>query len=628
MKGYLKIAALMPNLKVANPKYNTDCIKEEILKVNALSVKLCLLPELCITGNNLKSLYRDRNLLNESLESLFTIVALSSELDMVIIVSLPFEFESKIYEVAAVIKSGVILGFVPRNNFIPTDTNYQYFSTLNYNFDEITLFDENHKLSYKFPFGDNLVFSNNNYKFRVVFENDIDSNIHTNIICNIASIPETVDVDAHIKDIKRISYLNKCTIITTSPGVLESSERYAFFGRSFISEVGDLIVKNDILTNHILIADIDLDKTPLEYKSKISQKDIKTINFDYNTYMYNTINEKLFREFDKHPYINKRISPYNYSMHIINILSVALAKRMIATNSSNIIIGVSGGLDSTIALLVAKKTIEFMSLSADNIKAIFMPGLGTSSDSTNNVKMLLMALGLKQTTIDITNAVMQHFRDISHDINDTNNTFENAQARERTQVLMDIANDVSGIVVGTSDLSEIALGFSTYNGDQMSMYNLNGSIPKTLIRYILDSVADENLKDNNNTMLANTLKNILHAKVSPELLPTENGLLVQKTEEILGNYEIHDFILYNYLKYNYDKTKLYDLTIRTFLYNNSNTNSLYTEEYLKNCVNIFFDRFYKSQFKRSAAPTSPDIGIPNLYSYSLFNMPSDIESNI
>lgn len=628
MKGYLKIAALMPNLKVANPKYNTDCIKEEILKVNALSVKLCLLPELCITGNNLKSLYRDRNLLNESLESLFTIVALSSELDMVIIVSLPFEFESKIYEVAAVIKSGVILGFVPRNNFIPTDTNYQYFSTLNYNFDEITLFDENHKLSYKFPFGDNLVFSNNNYKFRVVFENDIDSNIHTNIICNIASIPETVDVDAHIKDIKRISYLNKCTIITASPGVLESSERYAFFGRSFISEVGDLIVKNDILTNHILIADIDLDKTPLEYKSKISQKDIKTINFDYNTYMYNTINEKLFREFDKHPYINKRISPYNYSMHIINILSVALAKRMIATNSSNIIIGVSGGLDSTIALLVAKKTIEFMSLSADNIKAIFMPGLGTSSDSTNNVKMLLMALGLKQTTIDITNAVMQHFRDISHDINDTNNTFENAQARERTQILMDIANDVSGIVVGTGDLSEIALGFSTYNGDQMSMYNLNGSIPKTLIRYILDSVADENLKDNNNTMLANTLKNILHAKVSPELLPTENGLLVQKTEEILGNYEIHDFILYNYLKYNYDKTKLYDLTIRTFLYNNSNTNSLYTEEYLKNCVNIFFDRFYKSQFKRSAAPTSPDIGIPNLYSYSLFNMPSDIESNI
>ncbi len=627
MNGYLKVASLMPDIKVANPKYNIECIKEEILKVNTLSVKLCLLPELSITGNNLQSLYHDRNILDDALNALFSLVLFSVELDVVIVVSLPFEYMSHVYEVAAVIKSGTILGFVPKNTFKSNDNNKDYFSTLNDNQDNITIYDSIHNLSYTFPFSNNLIFKTNNFSFNVAFDLDYNSSFDSNIVLNITSIPETIDVDSYIKNIKNISLEKKCTIVTTSPGISESSERYAYFGRSFICEYGDIIVKNDILTNHILLADIDLDKNKIQSDVNTVKSNSTLVHFNFNNYIYNNLNEKLFREFDRYPYINKKISPYNYSMHIINILSVALAKRMKTLKASNIVIGVSGGLDSTFALLVAKKASEFLSLTDDNIKAIFMPGLGTTYDSTTNVNSLLKSLNIELKTIDIKNSVIVHFNDIEHDINNTNNTYENAQARERTQVLMDIANDINGIVIGTGDLSEIALGFSTYNGDQMSMYNVNGSVPKTLIRYILNSIADENLKDNNNTLLANSLKNILHAKISPELLPTENGMLMQQTEEILGNYEIHDFVLYNYLKYNFSKEKLYDITIRTFIYNN-NSSSLYTEEYIKNCINIFFNRFYKSQFKRSAAPTSPDIGLPNLNSYSLFNMPGDTEIDI
>lgn len=627
MNGYLKVASLMPDIKVANPKYNIECIKEEILKVNTLSVKLCLLPELSITGNNLQSLYHDRNILDDALNALFSLLLFSVELDVVIVVSLPFEYMSHVYEVAAVIKSGTILGFVPKNTFKSNDNNKDYFSTLNDNQDNITIYDSIHNLSYTFPFSNNLIFKTNNFSFNVAFDLDYNSSFDSNIILNITSIPETIDVDSYIKNIKNISLKKKCTIVTTSPGISESSERYAYFGRSFICEYGDIIVKNDILTNHILLADIDLDKNKIQSDVNIVKSNSTLVHFSFNNYIYNNLNEKLFREFDRYPYINKKISPYNYSMHIINILSVALAKRMKTLKASNIVIGVSGGLDSTFALLVAKKASEFLSLTDDNIKAIFMLGLGTTYDSTTNVNSLLKSLNIELKTIDIKNSVMVHFNDIEHDINNTNNTYENAQARERTQVLMDIANDINGIVIGTGDLSEIALGFSTYNGDQMSMYNVNGSVPKTLIRYILNSIADENLKDNNNTLLANSLKNILHARISPELLPTENGMLMQQTEEILGNYEIHDFVLYNYLKYNFSKEKLYDITIRTFIYNN-NSSSLYTEEYIKNCINIFFNRFYKSQFKRSAAPTSPDIGLPNLNSYSLFNMPGDTEIDI
>ena len=626
MNGYLRVASVMPNITVGNPLNNLNSIKDEILKANTLSVKFCVLPELCLTGNNLQSLYFDRNILKNVRVALFSLLSFSSELDIVIIVSFPFEYNNRVYEVAAAIKSGNILGFVPKNHFENDDINKDYFSILDHDIETVTLYDEERNVQYSFPFSKNLLFYNDNFSFSIIFDNKINKFVKSNVLANIVSIPETVYVDYDIKTIRNTSKAENCTIISSSPGPSESSEKYSYFGRSIICECGDIIAKNDIITNHILISDIDLDKNSINLSNKYKNKAFKEIKFNYNNYISNPVTEKLFREFDKTPFIFKTSKPYNYCMHIINILSIALAKRMNSTNCNNIVIGVSGGLDSTIALLICKKTIEFLSLNNSNIHAYSMPGFGTTDSTNTNTLNLLKSLDIKLNTIDITNSINVHFNDIRHDINLTNVTFENAQARERTQILMDVANDVNGIVVGTGDLSEIALGFSTYNGDQMSMYNVNGSLPKTLIKFILNSIAEENIKNKNNLLLADTLKNILHAPISPELLPTENGILIQKTEEILGNYEIHDFVLYNYLKYNYSVDKLYDLAIRTFVYNNSEHN--YTEEYIKNCINIFFDRFYKSQYKRAAAPASPDIGLPNLNSHFSFKMPSDTNINV
>ena len=616
MNGYLRVAALMPNIKVGNPNSNLESIKEEILRANTMSAKFCVLPELAITGNNLKSLYHDRNILNDTLKSFFSLLTFSSELDLVIVSSFPFEYNNNVYEMTAVIKSGNILGFVPKNKF---KDNQKYFSSFNNDNDNFEIFDKERNIQYNFPISENLVFSNEKFNFSIIYDGKLNKNIKSEVVVNISSIPETIDVDSKIRYIRDLSKENNCTIITATSGPSESTDRYAYFGRSFVCENGDVIAKNDIITNHILISDIDLDKFSIG--SYNGNNYFKNINFNYSNYVSNLPSEKLFREFDKTPFINQKVKPYNYSMHIINILAIALAKRMNAIKSNDIVIGVSGGLDSTIALLICNKTIEYLSLNSSNIHAYSMPGFGTTVSANSNTEDLLKSLNIKFNVINITNSVTYHLNDISHDINNTNVTFENAQARERTQILMDIANDLNGIVVGTGDLSEIALGYSTYNGDQMSMYNVNASLPKTLIKYILNAVAEENLSTKNNILLANTLKNILHTPISPELLPTENGILLQKTEDIVGNYEIHDFVLYNYLKYNYDIKKILDLTLRTFVYNSSTKN--FTEDYVEKCINIFFDRFYKSQYKRIASPDSPDIGLPNLNSSYSYDMPSD-----
>ena len=625
MKGYLRVAAIMPNIRIGNPKFNLDSIKDDILKANTLQARFCVFPELCFTGNNLKSLYHDKNILNNSIESLFSLLTFSSELDMVIIISFPFEYNNSVYEVAAVIKSGNILGFVPKNYFSKELDGKEYFSTFK-GFEEITLIDNERKLQYNFPFSDKLVFKCDKYNFQVRFSLDKNEISKSDLYVNIQSIPETVYVDNTVRNIRDFSKLTNSIVITASPGPSESTDRYAYFGRSLICENGSILSKNDIITNHVLISDIDLDKASACKNNFDYCNDYKVIDFKYHNYFNTQLTDKLIRDFNKYPFIKNTSNPYNYCMHIINILAIALAKRMNAIKVKNIVIGVSGGLDSTMALLIANKTVEYLSLNNSNIYAYSMPGFGTSILTNSNTSDLLKSLDIKLNVVDITNGLNVHFNDIKHDISNTNVTFENAQARERTQILMDVANDINGIVIGTGDLSEIALGFATFNGDQMSMYDVNASLPKTLIKYILNAIADENLKNKNNILLANTLKNILHAPISPELLPTENGILIQKTEEILGNYEVHDFILYHYLKYNYDINKIYDLALRTFVYNNKEYN--YTDEYIKNCVNIFFDRFYKAHFKRTASPDSVDIGLPNLNSSYSFKMPNDTEIDI
>lgn len=627
MKGYLRVACVMPNLRVGNSKFNSNSIIEELLKANSLGAKFCVLPELCITGVNLSSLYKDKNILIGALRALYSLLSFSIEIDMVIIVSLPFLFENKLYQMGVAIKSGKILGMVPRLKYDSEDINSHYFSTDSFEKINYTLYDQERNLSYTFPISNNIIFENELFRFCISFDETCLNKVNNMVVADISCIPETIDVENRFAKINYLSKKHNLIIITSTPGPSESSSTNAYFGRSIISECGDTLSKNDILTNHILVSDIDLDKLLSINFKKIDYDNYMYIPFTFINYMSSSISEKLYRVMDKTPYINKRINSYNFSMHIINILAVALAKRVKAINASNLVIGVSGGIDSTFAVIVAKKTIEFLAINNENIKCISMPCFGTSSGSSRNLSELIKSLDLNLQIIDIKEATLNHFHDINHDINDTNTTYENAQARERTKVLMDIANDCGGIVVGTSDLSEITLGYSTFNGDHMSMYNVNGAIPKTLMKYILNSIAEENLKTKNNVLLANSLKSIINSPISPELLPTENDLIIQKTEDIVGSYLIHDFILYNYLKYNFDNEKLYDLTVRTFVYHNDNSSNEYTEDYIRNCINIFFNRMYKAAYKRSTAPDSPDIGLPNINKNVGFIIPNDLEVN-
>ena len=619
MLGYLRVAMAMPIIKVGNVKENLENIKRIINEANDKNVKIINFPELSLTSSNLKDLYKDKNILNDVLYSIIELKHYSNGFDMIINISVPLTYRNFLIEANVVLKQGNILAIIPNNTknkyfdkITDIDDTYKIYDHVNDMYNEVII---NNKFVFEYQNNQNILMSfssGDNYT----------SLCYSNILFNSNSINETINID---KDIKRLCdkfYENKSCLVCTNPSFSESSTDKVFFSKSFVYECDELISINESIDNKLLIADIDLDKIEAMNK-RFDLNNIKIESVFFNDKY--TYDNKLYRKFNKSPYIINKHNPYKFSMHIIDMASIALSKRMDSAKTKNLVLGFSGGLDSTLALLIMLKTIKIKNLTNASLHIYSLPSYGTSVQTQNNIYNIQNALGINVNEINIKDAISIHFRDINHDENNTNVTFENAQSRERTQILMDIANDINGLVVGTSDLSEIVLGFSTYNGDQMSMYNVNAPIPKTLIRYILNSIADENLKSNNNTNLSNALKGILNTPVSPELLPSDSSNIIQKTEDILGNYELHDFYIYYYLKYHYDIHKLYDLAINTFILNNDTINEFsYSEDYIKETLNKFFDKMYKSQFKRNASPDTYDIGLPNI-SNAYFNAPSDLE---
>ena len=622
MSRYFKVATCMPDIKVGNVKENLEKIKAYILELNNSKVKMIVFPELSLTSNSLMSYYKDDNILRQALEAIFDLVVFTLNLDILIFISIPFKFNNAIYETTVVIKSGAILGMVPRCDF--RKDNKSVFSS-NENIDGIVnLIDEKNDKSYFVPFSPKLKFISNNdneLNFFANINNDFSYYTNQTIVANQNSISESIKIDDKIKYLKFLSKHYNTAIVSANPHISESTSKVVYFSRSFIVECGDILVNNEILTNHFIIEDLDIDKIVATKINSDKQfiNESKDIYFDFDS-VYNE-HDKIDRVFDATPYINKKTNPYNFSMHIINMEAVGLAKRLNTLNIENIVLGLSGGLDSTIALLIAEKTKELLSLDKSKLHIYSLPGLGTSNMTRNNIYELCESLNVDLKEINISNLTNEHFKDINHDIDNINTTYENAQARIRTLNLMDIANDVNGLMIGTSDLSEICLGFSTFNGDHMSMYNVNGSITKTLIRYIINSIADENIAKNKNVKLAEVLKRILQTPVSPELKPTQNGDIAQKTEEILADYLVIDCIIYHYLKYHYDINKLFDILKYTFVNEKYN----YTEEYLKNAINLFFRMYKNSQFKRNISPDYIDIGILGDDMID-FSGPSDIET--
>lgn len=626
MKGYLRVASVFPNIKLGDIDFNVQNIIDEINKLANYNIKVALFSELNITGVSLGDLFLDEGILDKSLVGLFSIIEATKNYDMLITVGLPYKYNNCLYDVVAVIKTGNILGIVPRtefnNNLVLSKDKFK--STNDFIYENIVLKDKFRNIEYNTIFSNDIIFNCENYDgltFSIDF--DLDKKNNSMVVLN----PNTQFESAFLYNIslqyKVYSEINNCALITSSPSYTESTTSYIFNSKAYIYECGELLAKNHAISAKSIVIDLDIDKLfALNVNKNMNNDELPIVSFLFNDPEYQNTEHEVYRFYKKMPYINKDLDAYAFAMHIIDMLTIGLLNRVKNINAKTLVLGLSGGLDSTFALLVCKNVInkdENLNLS---LKTITMPCFGTTENSLNNVKQLAVSLGLDLVNIDITEAVKNHLINISHDINIHNNTYENAQARERTKVLMDIANDTNGIVVGTSDLSEIALGFSTYNGDHMSMYNVNGSVFKSMIRYILKAIADKNSEAGKNILLSNVLNSILNTAISPELLPVYNNQQMQKTENILGDYLLHDFYIFNYLKYHYDIDKMYDLAIRTFIYDDENTK--FSEQDIKNTLNIFYDRFFKSQYKRNAAPDSPSIGIVNLDSHSSFITASDL----
>ncbi len=599
--GYLKVSAISPEVVVANATKNVKAAVESVKKAVDDGCQIICLPELFLTSSTCGDLFKNETLIKKSEQALGVLLNETKKFDSVIIIGAPIKSGYRLFDCGVVMCRGEILGVVPK---IHTQ-NSRYFSCgEGCEIDEITVLEKN------VPFGQ-LLFKGGNTVFGVEIGDDKNAPISpsmkmalsgANVIFNpCTDVLVLGSEEYNEKNINAISSKCMCAYVSASSGVGESSTDLVFSGNCVISESGEVLSGKTI----------DIDKiNAVRLREKFGDfcknNEYKTIKFDLPKISKSDIDSK----YDKHPFVHGE----EKCEKALNIQCSALKKRMTHVGIKKLVLGISGGLDSTLALLVAHKTIKDLALPSENIICITMPGFGTTDTTYNNAVNLIKALGAEFREIDIKNASLQHMSDIGHDVNIHDITYENTQARERTQILMDIANKENALLMGTGDLSEAALGWCTYNGDHMSMYNVNCGVPKTFIRCIVDFVA--NRSDENVKVL---LKNILNTPVSPELLPPdEQGKIQQKTEDTLGPYEVHDFLLYHFISYGYSKEKLSFILKETF-------SDEYNDEQLEKWLNTFLRRFFINQFKRSCVPDGPKVFAVGLSPRSDWQMPSDAD---
>ena len=555
-QGFVRVGAVVPKLKVADTEFNCNEIIKQIEVASNNKIQIIVFPELCVTGYTCQDLFEQDTLLEEAEKALNKILDYTNNLDIICIIGMPIKAENQLFNTAVVIQKGKILGIVPKT-FIP---NYGEFyekrwfaSSKNANKKEIEILDQ------KVPFGIDLLFKdkeNNEICFGIEICEDIwavepPSNklalLGANIIFNLSASNEVIGKKEYRRELVKMQSAKTISgYVYCSSGVNESTSDVVFSGESMIFENGSCLINNQRFDfeSNMIFTEIDTKRLANDRRKNISFMG-NPVDLEYREIKINIPDniENLTREYSKTPFVpedKKKIS--EICEEILNIQSYGLAKRLLHTNINKTIIGISGGLDSTLAFLVIIKAYEILNLPKEKIIAITMPGFGTTSRTHNNSMKLINEYGATFREINITKSSLQHFEDIGHDKNIKDVTYENAQARERTKILMDIANEENGIVVGTGDLSELALGWCTYNGDHMSMYALNTSIPKTLVEYIIKWVADNSKEE-----YKNIINDILDTPISPELLPPdENGNIEQKTEEQVGPYILHDFFLYHF----------------------------------------------------------------------------------
>lgn len=629
---FIKVAAACPMTRVADIDYNLENILiclDEAYKNGAKSI---VFPELAITSYTCSDLFMQYSLLEKANLAIEKLIKKSAGLDMLIAIGAPLSFKNVLFNCAYIIFDGKLLGIVPKS-YIP---NYSEFYEKRWFSEGLGIIDE--KVDFTFqkdvPFGTNLIFTSGRYSFGFEICEDLWvtippssylSLLGANIIGNLSASNELVSK----KDYREALISNQSArcmsaYIYSSAGVHESTTDLLFSGHMLIAENGTMLKENERFqrNNEVIYSCIDVFRLNSERLKNISFRDAsrivpfeaEVINFNY----MNTTIDNFDRFIDKHPFV-----PSNAKLReerckeIFSIQAAALAKRMEHTNLKKAVIGISGGLDSTLALLVVVKTFELLGLDNKNIVTITMPGFGTTDRTYNNALTLCKELGCDLREINIVKAALQHFEDIGHDKDIHDVTYENVQARERTQILMDLANKECGLLIGTGDLSELALGWCTYNGDHMSMYSVNPSIPKTLVRYLVRYVAEKE----SSTEVSDTLLDILDTPVSPELLPkSDKGEITQKTEDIVGPYELHDFFLYHFIKNGSSKERIKLLAEQAF-------KDDYSKEEIAKWLDKFIYRFFTQQFKRSALPDGPKVGSISLSPRGDWRMPSDASFN-
>lgn len=625
--GFIRLAAATPVIRLADCSYNTNQIINTIDNAEDKAVKLLVFPELCVTGYTCGDLFLQDLLIKAAKEGVKLIAESTKDKELVVVIGFPYEKLGRLYNTAAVIHGGKILGLVPKINL----ANYGEFHESRYftkGPEEATLVDF---MGEELYFGSKLLFQSvdiADFIFGVEICEDLSSvlppsNYHciagATVIANLSASNELIAKAGHRRDlIKSQSKRLICGYVYADAGEGESTTDLVFSGHNIIAEKGSLLSEADIFNNEMLINEIDLGLI----KSERRRLNTYTDKYPdaYVTLKYSLIDKAhklkpyhLTRNIDPSPFVpNDPLERSKRCKDTLAIQAMGLKSRLAHVGAKCTVIGVSGGLDSTLALLVVHKAFQMLGLDMKGILAVTMPCFGTSNRTYQNALSLAEGLGATIMEIPINDAVIQHFKDIGHDINIHDITYENSQARERTQVLMDLANKHNGLVIGTGDMSELVLGWATYNGDHMSMYAVNSSVPKTLVSSMVECFAD--IIDYKK--VSEVLKDILDTPVSPELLPPVEGREYQETENFVGPYELHDFFIYYVLRYGFSPGKVYRMAKKAF-------EGKYTYEEILKWLRIFYSRFFAQQYKRSCLPDGPKVGSVSLSPRGDLRMPSD-----
>ena len=630
--GFVKVAAAIPAVKVADCKFNAQQTETQIMVADGKGVQIVIFPELNLTGYSCGDLFSHRILIEQAEMALMQVVNNTRQLDIVSIVGMPVVVNSTLANCAVVFQRGKILGVVPKT-YLP---NYKEFyeqrwfsSSLTYDgISEVRLCGQ------IVPFGKDLLFETSDTCFGIEICEDVWAPVPPSSELVLKGAEIIFNMSADTENISKHQYLRsllaqqsaRCLAgyVFSSCGFGESTTDVIFAGNALIYENGSLLAESErfSFSEQLVISEIDVERLRSErlvnttFAASVrayGAGNVRRIQAE----LVNSRDLSLTRYIDPHPFVPAGGKLLDERCEEIFSIQVAgLAKRLVHTNCKTVVVGISGGLDSTLALLVCVKTFDKLGLPRKGIVGITMPGFGTTDRTYNNALTLMSSLQVTTKEISIKDACIQHFKDIEHDMSVHDVTYENGQARERTQILMDYANKIGGLVIGTGDLSELALGWATYNGDHMSMYGVNASIPKTLVRYLVNWVAQTGV----DVLSRNTLLDIIDTPISPELIPAdENGNIKQKTEDLVGPYELHDFFLYYFLRFGMRPAKIFYLAEIAF-------RGVYDSTTIKKWLTNFCRRFFNQQFKRSCLPDGPKVGSVSLSPRGDWRMPSDASS--